>query len=127
MRRLHACLVSGLTLMPFAAPAAGEETSAGQLEFNNACRTCHSVRQDDNRLGPSLHGVVGRKSGSLAGYPYSETMKKSDLVWDEATLDRFIAHPDEVVSGNKMKPFGGIAAADERAKIIAFLKGTGKP
>ena len=43
-------------------------------------------------------------------------------VWDKATLDRFITNPDQVVSGNKMKPFGGLASAEERAKIIAFLE-----
>ncbi len=125
MRLIYAYLLSGWALMLPPAPAAGEDTPAGQLLFNNACRTCHSTREDDNRLGPSLHGVIGRKSGSLPGYPYSEAMRKADLVWDEATLDRFIAHPDEIVSGNNMKPFGGIAAAEERAKIVAFLKRTG--
>ena len=97
----------------------------GQLVFNNACRTCHALRQDDNRLGPSLHKIIGRRAGSLPNYGYSDAMKGADLVWDKATLDRFIANPDQVVSGNKMKPFGGLASAEERAKIIAFLEASG--
>jgi cytochrome c len=94
----------------------------GQLAFNNACRTCHTLRAGDNRLGPTLHGIFGRKAGSLPNFAYSSAMKDADLVWDKATLDRFIANPDQVVSGHKMKPYGGIASADDRAKIIAFLE-----
>ena len=94
----------------------------GQLAFNNACRTCHTTREGDNRLGPNLHKVVGRKAGSLPNYAYSSAMKDADLVWDKAALDRFIANPEQVVSGHKMKPYGGVASAEDRAKIIAFLE-----
>ncbi len=94
----------------------------GQLLFNNACRTCHSVKDGDNRLGPHLHGIVGRKSGALANYGYSDSMAKSDLVWDKATLDKFSANPEGVVRGNNMQPYGGMASAEDRAKIIAYLE-----
>src|SRR5262245_25104465 len=94
----------------------------GQLAFNNACRTCHTTREVDNLLGPNLHKIVGRKAGSLPNYTYSSAMKGADLVWDKASLDRFIANPEQVVSGHKMKPYGGIASAEDRAKIIAFLE-----
>jgi len=97
----------------------------GQLAFNNACRTCHTMREGDNRLGPNLHKIVGRKAGSLPNYAYSSAMKGADLVWDKATLDRFIANPEQVVAGHKMKPFGGIASAEDRARIIAFLETSG--
>jgi cytochrome c len=83
---------------------------------------CHTLREGDNRLGPSLYGGIGRKAGSLPNYNYSESMKKADIVWDKNSLDRFIANPDAVVPGNNMKPYGGIASAEERAKIIAFLE-----
>jgi cytochrome c len=69
-----------------------------------------------------LHRIVGRKAGSLPNFAYSSSMQDADLVWDKTTLDRFIANPDQVVSGHKMKPYGGIASADDRAKIIAFLE-----
>src|SRR5215475_11082755 len=99
--------------------AAGED---GQLAFNNVCRTCHTTRDGDNRLGPNLHKIIGRKAGSLQNYGYSSALKGADLVWDRATLDRFIANPDQVVTGHKMKPYGGVASAADRAKIIAFLE-----
>ena len=108
-------------------PALAQDGDAGQIAFNNACRTCHTTREGDNRLGPSLHGVIGRKAGSLPAYNnYSESMKKAELVWDKSNLDRFIANPDQVVAGNNMKPYGGIASAEERGKIIGFLESAGR-
>lgn len=118
--------VSGMTYMlssPSALPQAsqGKEDASGQQAFNNACRTCHMVREGDNRLGPNLHKVVGRKAGSLPDYGFSSAMKEAGFVWDEEKLDRFIANPDEVVPGNSMKPYGGLSSNDDRKKIIAFL------
>ncbi len=109
-------------LATIAAARAGEAGADPQVAYNNACRTCHSMKEGDNRLGPSLHGVVGRKAGSLAGFQFSPSMQNSGIVWDEATLDKFIADPDQVVNGNGMKPYGGIDDADQRKEIIAFLK-----
>jgi cytochrome c len=101
-------------------PQSGD-VATGQLTFNNACRTCHSVKEGDNRLGPSLYNVFGRKAGSLPAYPYSTAMKDAEFVWDKEKLDRFISDPDAVVPGNKMKPYGGLASPDARANVIAFL------
>ena len=52
-------------------------------------------------------------------------MKSADFIWDEAKLNRFIANPDEIVPGNNMKPYGGLASSDDRAKVIAFLLSLG--
>jgi cytochrome c len=108
---------------PSALPQASQSTEAasGQLAFNNACRTCHVVREGDNRLGPNLHKIIGRKAGSLPDYNYSGAMKEAGFVWDEEKLERFIANPDELVPGNSMKPYSGLASRDDRTKIIAFL------
>jgi cytochrome c len=100
----------------------GADVASGQLAFNNSCRTCHSVKEGDNRLGPNLYKVVGRKAGSLPNYGYSAAMKNADFLWDKAKLDQFIADPDAVVRGNNMKPYGGLASADTRAKVIAYLE-----
>ena len=100
----------------------GADVASGQLAFNNACRTCHSVKEGDNRLGPNLHKIVGRKAGSLANYGYSAAMKNADFVWDKGKLDQFVANPDAVVRDNKMKPYRGLASADTRAKVIAYLE-----
>jgi len=103
-------------------PTQGADAAAGQQAFNNACRTCHTVKDGDNRQGPHLHGIIGRKAGSLPGYGYSTAMKEAGFVWDADKLERFMANPDAVVSGNSMKPYGGLASAEDRAKIIAFLQ-----
>jgi cytochrome c len=97
------------------------DVASGQLVFNNACRTCHTTREGDNRLGPNLYKIVGRKAGSLQNYGYSSAMKGADFIWDEEKLDRFIANPEQIVPGNNMKPFSGLASADDRAKVIALL------
>lgn len=98
------------------------DNASGEQLFNNNCRTCHSWKEGDNRLGPTLHGIVGRKSGSIQGFNYSQSMKQANLTWDESTLDKFIANPDGVVQSNTMKPFAGIADQTTRQKIIEFLK-----
>jgi cytochrome c len=130
-RSAHFAL-AGATILALSSPAVPQEPSrngpdaaSGQLLFNNACRTCHSTRQGDNRLGPDLHDIIGRKAGSLPNYGYSGAMKGADLVWDKDKLDRFIANPEAVVPGNNMKPFGGLASAEDRAKLIAFLQSPG--
>jgi cytochrome c len=119
-----------LTFLGF--PAAPQEparksadTESGQLTFNNACRTCHTTKEGDNRLGPNLHNVIGRKAGSLPSYGYSSAMKSADFVWDKEKLDRFIEKPDQVVPGHNMKPYGGLTSAEDRSKVIAFLESAG--
>jgi cytochrome c len=104
-----------------AASARTGDDDEGQLAFNNHCRTCHTMKEGDNRLGPSLLGIVGRKAGSLNDFAYSPAMANASFHWDEKTLDQFIANPDSVVSGNSMKPYTALADAEERAKIIKFL------
>jgi cytochrome c len=101
-----------------ASPASDD---AAQQAFNNSCRTCHSLKEGDNRLGPNLNKIVGRKAGSLPDYNYSPGMKDAGFVWDQDKLTRFIVKPDEVVPGNKMQPYGGISS-DEAGRVIAYLQ-----
>ncbi|HET6387716.1 c-type cytochrome [Hyphomicrobium sp.] len=94
-----------------------------ELAFNGHCRECHSFDKGDNRLGPTLYGVVGRKAGTVPGFAYSDSLKGSGITWDPKTLDQWIANPNAVIPGNNMGAiFSGLSDAGERAKIIAFLK-----
>lgn len=93
-------------------PARGEAIYA-------RCQGCHSIER--NRIGPMHRGLFGRTAGTVAGFAYSDAMKQSGIVWDDATLDRFLASPREVVPGTKMT-YAGIADAQERADLIAYLK-----
>lgn len=100
--------------------------AAGQKYFGQ-CAICHSAEAPDGRgaamnlIGPSLYGVVGRPSASLAGYSYSPAMRAANLVWDVETLDRFLENPQALVPGSRMS-FAGEADAERRRAIIEFLK-----
>jgi cytochrome c len=107
-------------LLPLAAQAEDDDL---EITFNEHCRECHSFVKNDNRLGPSLYGVVGRKAGSEPGYGYTESLKSSGVTWDAPTLDKWIADPGAVIPGNGMSPpYSGLDDAAIRKRIIAFLK-----
>lgn len=116
-----------LTLLfsaPFSLAQQPASDDTGQQAFNNSCRTCHSMKEGDNRLGPNLNKIVGRKAGSLPDYNYSSSMKEAGFAWDQDKLTRFMVKPDEVVSGHKMQPYGGVSA-EEAGKVFAYLQSTG--
>ena len=124
MRRSMLYLASSCALGSVIALMSSSALSAadGQVQFNNRCRTCHAVREGDNRQGPSLHNLIGRKAGSLDNYElYSQAMRSSGVTWNEENLDKFIANPDAVVPGNNMKPYAGITDDAERTQIVKYL------
>jgi cytochrome c len=98
--------------------AAGPGDTARGKALYQGCLACHSI--DDNDLGPKHRGVVGRPAGSVADYNYSAALKNSGLIWDEATLDRWLTNPSALVPGTKM--FFKIDDAQARADIIAYLQ-----
>ncbi|MFS8606577.1 MAG: cytochrome c family protein [Gammaproteobacteria bacterium] len=102
-------------------PAANPELARGEL-LSFACRACHGLAPGDpSPLGPTLHGMLGRRAGSLPGYDYSQALKDSGIVWTEETLDAWLARPDEYIPGNKMA-FAGYRSADDRRALIEYLK-----
>jgi cytochrome c2 len=88
--------------------------------FNNNCAVCHSTDPGTNKLGPSLAGIVGRKSASLQDYSYSPGMMKLNITWDKATLDKYLADPQAMVSGTKMI-FPGVRDEGDRKALIDYL------
>jgi cytochrome c len=103
----------------------GGDPAVGKRQFA-PCTSCHSIEADaPDKIGPSLHSIVGRKAGSLPGFSYSEAMQKSGIVWDEHLLDAYIKQPSAVVPGNKMA-FFGVKNDQARADIIAYLKEAAK-
>jgi cytochrome c len=115
--------IAALTVLLGTGTVAFPADGGGQVAFNNHCRTCHSFKEGDNRLGPTMHGIVGRKAGTVPGYAaYSGAMKGSGITWDAATLDKFIADPEAVVRNNNMKPYKGIPSAEIRKQIVAYLE-----
>jgi cytochrome c len=103
-----------------AASAAGD-AAAGEATFR-VCKICHQIGEGaKNFVGPELNGVVGRKAGSVPGYNYSDANKNSGVVWDEATLTKYLRLPRDVVPGTKMA-FPGLQRNEDVANVIAYLK-----
>jgi len=120
---IAAVIASAAWTLPLAAAEEqGKAEDAGQVAFNTHCRNCHSAKPGDNRLGPSLHGIYGAPAGQVQGFANYSGGLTPDMTWDEATLDKFIANPTAMVSNTTMKPFGGVADAEQRKLIIDFLK-----
>jgi cytochrome c len=98
--------------------AAAADAEHGKALYQT-CAACHTERPD--ALGPSLKGVVGRKSAALEDFRYSNPMKRANLVWDEANLRDYIKDPQAKVKGNRM-PYGGLTETKDVDDIIAYLK-----
>ena len=117
-----------LALAPIAgARAQAGDPAAGQRVFNQ-CMACHTINQGGpNRVGPNLHGVVGRKAGSMEGFRYSANMKQlaeGGLTWDDDTLRRYLANPKSVVPQGSMA-FPGIRNEQQLNDVIAYVKQAG--
>ena len=120
MRFLNVMLaLSILAAMP-AGSAAAADVEAGKTAFKK-CGLCHTTEAGKNKIGPSLFGIVGRKSATVENFNYSEAMKKFDHTWDEATLDTYLADPRATVPETKMI-FPGIKDKTERDDVIAYLE-----
>jgi protein SCO1/2 len=88
------------------------------------CAHCHEIGQGARMMtGPPLTGIIGRKAGSYPHYPYSQALRDSGVVWDEATLARFIATPQAVAPGTRMMP-GGLPQSDIEA-LVSYIKTAG--
>jgi cytochrome c len=102
------------------AAAAAEDPVKGKMEFEQ-CATCHSLEAGANGVGPTLHGLFGRKSAS-EDFRYSPAMQRANVTWTPELLDSYLADPQGgVFRGNRM-PFAGIPDAQARADLIAYLK-----
>lgn len=101
----------------------GDVLAEGELQFARKCSVCHTLKRDDaNRAGPTLYQIFGRRIGSLPGYPYSEALKKLDIVWGEETIGKlFELGPDALTPGSKM-PLQKMTDTRQREALIAFLK-----
>jgi len=129
-RKFSGVLALSMVAVSSHAGADGDATNGEQV-FNGGtyrCYTCHSLNPGEHKIGPSLARLFGRKAGSAPGFEkYSEAMVTSGIIWDEETLDEFLADTQKTVPGNNMMQegyfrSGQIPSAKLRADVIAYLK-----
>jgi cytochrome c2 len=119
-RVLLSTLLACAMLSAGAATAADGDAQRGKKVFRK-CAACHSLTPGKNKIGPSLNGVLERKSGTAPKYRYSTAMKSAGVIWTEENLDKYLAAPKKFVPKNKM-PFPGLKKARDRKDVIAYLK-----
>ena len=119
--RMRRTVIAGLLLAGSATGALAADPAAGEKIFKSQCGICHAVVAGENRIGPTLFGVVGREAGSVPGFNYTADHKKLDVVWDAATLDKYLANPRAMVPDTSMI-YPGLKNDAERADLIAYLE-----
>jgi cytochrome c len=107
------------------APAPSALAAEGDVESGRKlfaqCRACHETEAGRNKVGPSLHGLFGRKSGAVEGFKYSPAITQAAIVWDDRTIGEYLANPRDFIRGNRMA-YAGLKDDKQRADIIAFLR-----
>jgi cytochrome c len=119
--RMRRTMIAGLLLAGFATGALAADPAAGQKIFKAQCGICHAVVAGENGIGPTLFGVVGRRSGSVPGFNYTADHKKLDVTWDAATLDKYLTDPRAMVPDTSMV-YPGLKDNAERADLVAYLE-----
>jgi cytochrome c len=114
-------LLPAILLLAAASAAQAGDVAAGEKIFKR-CLVCHMVGPDaQTRVGPVLNGLIGRKAGTYEGFKYTEANRNSGIVWDEATLAKYLKNPRATIPGTSMT-FPGIRKDEEIADLIAYLK-----
>src|SRR5271169_1910409 len=120
-RMRRTVITAGLLLAGSATAALAADPAAGEKIFKAQCGICHAVAAGENRIGPTLFGVVGRPAGSVPGFNYTADHKKLGITWDAATLDKYLANPRAMVPDTTMI-YAGLKEDAKRADLIAFLE-----
>jgi cytochrome c len=115
-------IIVGFVVAGVASVAARAEGDAarGKAVFVQ-CMACHSLAPNHNGIGPSLHGLFGRKAGTLPDFAYSPSMKRSGITWSVAALRSYLPDPQAKVPGTKMT-FLGISDPQQLDDLIAYLQ-----
>lgn len=113
--------IIGLCLLASASHvlAAGDPKKGADV-FAEECGDCHSAKEGKAKKGPPLHGINGRKAGTVADFTYSDAMLQSGINWTPEKIDAYITLPRKVVPGGKMK-YDGLGDAAARANVIAYV------
>ncbi|MGD0109149.1 MAG: cytochrome c family protein [Rhodopila sp.] len=109
-----------LSAIGTADPARAQDPAAGKAVFTSQCAVCHPIQSGRNSVGPSLFGIVGRKTGSVPGFHYSAANSNANIVWDEATLNNYLKAPMTAIPGTTMG-YAGLKDDAQRANLVAYL------
>ena len=96
------------------------DIKSGKKVFKK-CKACHSLKPEDNKVGPTLYNIIGATSGSVEGFRYSKAMADAGLIWDLETLGAFVTKPKDVVPGTSMA-FGGLKKPQQVDDLLAYLQ-----
>lgn len=118
MKKLVVMAAMTLALGIGTAEAAGD--AAKGKKVYKKCKACHTLAAGKNKVGPSLHGVIGRKAGTVAKYKYSKVMKNSGIVWDEKNLAGYLKNPKKFMPKNKMA-FRGLKKDKDINNVLAYI------
>jgi cytochrome c len=116
-----AALLAALLLLPAAAQA--QSVARGQMLFESRCIACHSL--DDNRVGPALRGVVGRRAGTAPDYAYSAALAGARHTWDRAKITAWLTNPEDEVPGQAMNY--RLDLSQDRDDVVAYLASVSAP
>jgi cytochrome c len=118
--RMRRTVIAGLLLAGSATAALAADPVAGEKIFKTQCGICHTVVAGENRIGPTLFGVVGRPAGGVPGFNYTADHKKLGITWDAATLDKYLTNPRAMVPDTSMV-YAGLKDDAQRADLVAYL------
>ncbi|MHA7772234.1 c-type cytochrome [Roseibium sp. M-1] len=103
----------------FTTISARAQQSSGEQQFQRRCASCHSMESDQNRAGPHLSGIMGRRAGAVEVANYSDPLRESGIIWDEESLNSFLLNPRDMVPGTRMT--ARVPNADDRQLIVEYL------
>lgn len=98
------------------------DAERGKKIFIQRCAECHTIEQGDpHKIGPNLHGLLGRKTGQAPGYNYTAANRERNLLWTPESLFTYLEKPRRVIPGTKMA-FNGLRDVQQRADVVAYIQ-----
>lgn len=123
-RTLGLAAAFGLTVAVAASTAHAGDVEAGEKVFKK-CKACHTIDAGGkNKIGPNLHGIMGREAGMVEGFKYSKAFREASFTWDAAEMAKWLANPKGYLKGNKMA-FPGLKKEEDVANVIAYMMDAG--
>lgn len=102
--------------------ALAADADAGAKVYREKCKACHYIDREKHKAGPHLVGIFGRRAGAIDGYGFTKAMRDSGVVWDDSSVEAYLAAPDEFIRGGNKSAFLGLKDPEDRADVIAYMR-----